>query len=74
MCIGSVADPKDAVPIPDVTVVFEVMLSEIENTTSESFCLPTHTRPGSKVIVGLVVFDVTLKVIAALAADFERGT
>ena len=50
------------------------MLSEIENTISESFCLPTHTRPGCKDIVELVVFAVTEKDIDALAAVFERGT
>ena len=44
--IGLSADPKDAVAIPLVTVVLEVISSEIENTTSESFDLPTHTRPG----------------------------
>ena len=72
--IGLDADPKFATPTPPVTVVVATISSEIENTISESFCLPTHTRPGCKDIVELVVFAVTEKDIDALAAVFERGT
>ena len=72
--IGDVAEPKDAVATPPVTTVLAVISSEIENTISESFDLPTHTRPGCRVIEELVEFAVTLNDIDALAADFERGT
>ena len=72
--IGDVAVPKDAVAIPLFTVVVVVISSDIENTISESFDLPTHTRPGCRVIEELVEFAVTLNEIDALAADFERGT
>ena len=72
--IGEVADPKDAVAMPLLTVVVATILSETENTTSESFDLPTHTRPGCRVIEELVELAVTLNEIDALAADFERGT
>tara|TARA_B100000123_G_scaffold264441_1_gene234484 strand:+ start:826 stop:1083 length:258 start_codon:yes stop_codon:yes gene_type:complete len=72
--IGEVADPKDAVAIPLLTVVAAVISSEIENTISESFERPTHTRPGCKDIEELVELAVTLNEIDALAADFERGT
>ena len=72
--IGAATDPKLAVATPLLTVVFAVIVSEIENTISESFDLPTHTRPGCKTIWVLVLLAVTLNEIDALAAVFERGT
>ena len=72
--IGEVTDPKDAVAIPLLTVVATFISSEIENTTSQSFDLPTHTRPGCSFISELVELAETLNEIDALAAVLERGT
>ncbi len=72
--IGDDTDPKDAVAIPLLTVVFATISSDTENTISESLDRPTHTRPGCSLNSLLVEFAVTLNDIDALAADFERGT